>query len=105
MLEIFVEAAKTQLNDKGVAMIPNGAEVIFTLKQTYADLEYVRGDGSTGLYLKNTVDVDYYLELINALPIRRKVTKYSLIPLMGEFITLSRENGTTVEAEVREFFS
>ena len=105
MLEILVKAAETQLNDKGIAMIPNSAEAIFTLKQTYPDLEYVRGDGSAALYLSNTIDIDYYLELINSLPTRRKMTKYTLIPLMGEFITLSRENGTAVEVEVREFFS
>ncbi|TWE06379.1 hypothetical protein FB550_102401 [Neobacillus bataviensis] len=103
-LDMLVEEFSEALNDVGITLIPHNAELIFKLKQKFIDLKYVKGK-NTVLYLNNVIDLDYYQEFIKSIKPEKEYEKDWLLLLLKDFIKGSREHGTSIEDEIREFYS
>jgi hypothetical protein len=102
---MLVEEFSETLDDTGIAIVINNAELIFKLRQKYSDLKYFRGNGHAVVYLSNVIDLDYYEEFIKSLKPDREYEKSKLLLLLTDFIKGSRRNGTSIEDEIRDFYS
>jgi hypothetical protein len=100
---MLVEEFSETLDETGIAVVINNAELIFKLRQKYSDLKYFRGNGNAVVYLSNVIDLDYYQEFIKSLKPDKEYDKLNLLYLLTDFIKCSRRNGTSIEDEIRDF--
>jgi hypothetical protein len=105
MIDMLVDEFSETLNEVGVTQIINNPELIFRLRQKFNDLKCVKENGRTMVYLGDIVDLDYYQDLINNLKPDNDYSKTWLLLLLKDFISLSRKRGTSIEDEIREFYS
>jgi hypothetical protein len=102
---MIVEEFSEELEDIGIALVISNAELIFTLRQKYNDLKYFKGNGHTVIYLSSVIDLNYYRKFIKNLKPDKDYENSSLLFMLKDFIKGSRKNGTSIEDEIRKFYS
>ncbi|PLR99576.1 hypothetical protein [Bacillus sp. T33-2] len=102
-LNMVVDEFSEDLIDLGIAIIPASSELVFKLRQRFNDLEYIKANGYTGVYLSSVIDLDHYHKFINTFSSLNK-KKTEILPLLKELVEISRNNGTSIEDEIRKLY-